>query len=180
VRARSTSNRLTQFANVRRQSYLRARAELQTDLPAPVRLASVNADTLAAWEKQWPPHQPDVPIRGGWDWTSVGSSYLQIPDAFHLAIWSDSTLCGLAVGTPTRARQSLVIDCFEGSPDSKHPLKGFILPLVLMVGDAYAAALGATRLRLRLPDKTLIPTYEALGFELHGPEHGVWCCDRGV
>lgn len=169
--------RLAHFAELRGVAYAAATSELQLTVHA--RLVSINQEALNAWTSDWRPRHAVTPLRGGWNWGEDAASYMREADAFHLAIWSNQKLCGLAVGAPTKGHKSLVIHAFEGSPDPTHPLKGSILALVLEAADAYARVLGATRLRLHWPALELIPTYQRLGFELV-TERSVQYCGRGI
>ena len=91
------------------------------------------------------------------------------PSGFHLAVWSDSTLCGLAVGRVSDrnregGRNSISVDFIESAHDPAHPLRGLIAPLVIDAADTYGRALDARCLRLMQPLEGVLPLYESLGF----------------
>lgn len=85
-------------------------------------------------------------------------------DDFHVAVWSRSALCGLAIGTPSKRQTILRVQYVEGAP-WPHPLKGYVLPVTLATAAAYGTALGARVLRLVEPDPSLQRRYqERYGF----------------
>jgi hypothetical protein len=86
------------------------------------------------------------------------------PSRFELALWSDETLCGLAVG---KVRLGYCgVNFLEGSPIPGHPLKGLVIPAVLTCLTAYAKALGKREIRIFDPLPEMMSRYEALGFVL--------------
>jgi hypothetical protein len=63
-------------------------------------------------------------------------------------------------------RHTLSVHFLEGNPDPLHPLRRRIAPLALTAADAYAALIGAWRLRLISPLPGVMRTYERLGFNI--------------
>jgi hypothetical protein len=78
----------------------------------------------------WVPH-------GGrkvqWDWMRILDRFgpAADPAAFTLAVSSGSKLCALAAGRPSRSRSHMALHFVEGAPGPAHPLRGFVLPIVL-------------------------------------------------
>lgn len=170
---------LTSGANARHRSYAHTERLIASDLRLPIALLQFNAETIRAWQAQW--GYPRERVQGGWDWATLGTRYMRLPDAFHLAMWYGTRLCGLAVGTPSSSRRTLTLDFIEGAPDVTHPLKGHVLDIGLETATFYGGALGATTLRLRNPDSGLLNRYQTRhGFSAVVVSRGVRYCERRI
>lgn len=170
--------------------YMQLRAAAYANVTAGAETAGVNSDAfrltglttaaLTVWERTWAPRVHDPAQPGGWDWVQIAEVYARYPDAFQVAIWSDSALCGLSVGRPSRGHHYLAVDFLEGSPVRNRPLRGQVLPLVVAAASAYARILGATSLRLVNPLPGVIPLYEQLGFTLVWGRGSGQYCERRI
>jgi hypothetical protein len=159
------------YAQIRRLAYARARDQIIASghIEAPLRLAECDAHALAVWKTAWTDPHPSG--WGGWDWEPLLRRAWRNPAAFHLAIWSDRRLCGLAVGRVSDRdreglRATLAIDYVEGAHDRDHPLRGKIVWLATTAAEAYGRALGAQWLRLMQPLPHILHLYTRLGFTI--------------
>ncbi len=90
-----------------------------------------------------------------------------------MALWHDDELCGLCLGHMSRDDKHNVIEYIEGSPVENHPLKGYVLDIILTAGFEYAKYCGKRSLILREPVAGLSKIYqEQFGFELR--EKGIF------
>lgn len=148
-----------------------------------VRLTGLDLPAIAAWETMWR-DRPHWTGAGGWAWDRLARRFGRRPQCFHLAVWSGDQLCGLAAGRVSRrtrvgARNLVSVHFMESAPDREHPLRGWIVPLVLQCAAAYGAMLGASRLVLREPLPGVLPLYRKLGFTVaHPAPHRVDCWKR--
>lgn len=129
-------------------------------IPAPLALQSMNTNTITAWQG-WPRRR--TPPNGGWNWLSWARQFCNDIDRFEVAIWSKNDLCGLALGSPSRARTNLNVHIVEGAP-WLHPLRGWITPLVLETAVSYGIAFGCTWLRFIEPNPRMRQQLNTLGF----------------
>jgi hypothetical protein len=119
----------------------------------------------------------------GWPWADMVPDWRRgYPDRFDLAVWSDDTLCGLALGRPSPGPSHLALYYMEGAPPRHHPLKGRVMTVVLTALRAYAIVLSKKELRLVEPFPELIPTYCSpdVGFQLVTPRREAPYCRRSI
>lgn len=136
---------------------------------APVVLRRYDVTAEAAWHSEWQGHR-HWSGSGGWNWPEIVRSRWKRPSAFRLAIWSGSTLCGLAIGHPSKTspaggRKTLSVNLIEAAPFA-HPLQSAIAVLATTYAAEYGRLLGSTRVRLIEPLPGVINTYAALGFSI--------------
>lgn len=136
---------------------------------APVALRRYDAVAEAAWYSEWQGRRHRSGS-GGWNWPEIVRSRWKRPAAFRLAIWSGSTLCGLAIGHPSKTstaggRKTLSVNLMEAAPFA-HPLRGTITPLTVTYATEYGRLLGSTRVRLIEPLPGIVNSYAALGFSI--------------
>src|SRR5690349_15229613 len=86
------------YARLRQSAYdlVRDDALASALVTVPLRLADCDPHTLSVWRTNWTGPHPSG--WGGWDWEPLLRRAWRHPSAFHLAVWSGKTLCGLAVG----------------------------------------------------------------------------------
>jgi hypothetical protein len=138
-------------------------------------LSAVDAtalDAFAEWRNR----------RVGWPWADMVPDWRRgYPERFEMAVWSDDTLCGLALGRPSPGPSHLALYYMEGAPP-RHRLKGRVMTVVLTALRAYAITLGKKELRLVEPFPELIPTYcsPAVGFQLVTPLREAPYCRRSI
>ena len=168
------------YAQVRSQAYAAAARGIESDFHVPLSFRNIESRAFIAWKVQWQPLHTGRQDLGEWDWPQLAQYYLAKPESFHLAIWSQSILCGLAVGRPRRAKSSMTVEFIEGSPEPHHPLKGSILALTIVAADAYARAIGCLMLRISEPAPGLLPIYAEFGFRLVKVGSTVRYCERRI
>ena len=150
-----------------RASALRKASELVAELglPVPARFTVIDHQALAAWSEQWPfPRPTGAPP--GWNWAEERAAMQNTISRFEVALWSDRTLCGLAIGKPSSGDSHLAVRLIEGNPDPAHPLKGQVLRPLLIAAEVYALALQKRELHVDKPLPAVVPLYAALGFEI--------------
>ena len=113
-----------------------------------------------------------------WNWFELKRKFRNIPARFELAINVQRSLCGLAIGKPSRGRRHLAVYFLEGNPDKQHPLKGQVLPILLEAAALYAVAQGCSYLRLINPVEGLHARYERHGFEFGKDVGGRVYCEQ--
>jgi hypothetical protein len=140
-------------------------------IPHPVRFTEIDEIALASWRTTWNRAHPFG--YGAWDWEDLVRPVWRRPSGFHVAIWSQDLLCGLAAGRaskrrPSGRRHTLSVHFLEGNPDPGHPLKGYVAYLAIACAHAYGAALGVSTLRLVNPLAGVRKLYSGLGFSIAG------------
>lgn len=165
---------------VRADAYAAATQALIGEIRTPFDLRSIESRALRVWRTEWVPRYTDARDIGEWNWDALSSDYLRRPAAFHLAIWSEGRLCGMAAGKASGKHRILTVNFIEGSPDPHHPLKGKIRTLALAAAKSYAQVLGATTLRLSDPAPELLAGYVAAGFDLVFLGRAVRYCERRI
>lgn len=86
-----------------------------------------------------------------WDWNLVRDAYRSNPKRFEVAIWhKQHFLCGASVGKPTNSKKKLMLDFIEANP-SGSPFSGLITDIVILCGQIYGKAIGASELRIMSP-----------------------------
>jgi hypothetical protein len=158
-------------------------AEGSTSILSSVELARYSAEAAYAWRTTWE-GQEHPSGSGAWDWPNLMRSRWRRPEAFRLAIWSGSTLCGLAIGHPSTSRRAglrhtISVDIMEGAP-FPHPLRGSIALLVITYAITYGRLLGASRIRLVEPLPGAIAIYRDLGFEVVYKGKRPVYCERSI
>jgi hypothetical protein len=129
----------------------------------PVWLSVIDERALLAWSGQWSGRPDRV---GGWDWRAQRRAAQSTLNRFELAVWSGFTLCGLAIGKPSKGPSHLGIRLIEANPEASHPLKGYVAHCVTQAGLTYARLLEKRQLRLIDPLAGALPKYISLGFRL--------------
>ncbi|HTU54744.1 MAG TPA: hypothetical protein VMF62_12310 [Acetobacteraceae bacterium] len=147
-----------------------------TVAPVSISLRLVTPDAIHAFSSTWEQH-PDR--RTEWPWAQMHRDYRRNePDRFEVAIWSDVTLCGLAIGK--LKTDYCCGDFVEGSPLAQHPLKEKVIPSVLTALEVYAILLEKREIRLIRPAPELIPRYEKQHFTLVSPKGQKQYCVKVV
>ncbi len=125
----------------------------------PIALREVDNAALDEWDAHW---KGSASRRVAWDWRRIDTRYeTLLDDRFELAVWSGAVLCGLAAGTPRFGRME--VDLAEGSPGSRHPLKGATRFAVIEAARAYTMALGHSELRHLYRCRLVVGTNSAEG-----------------
>lgn len=139
---------------------------VRPDLPAPCDLRPIEPSALQAFRGQWSGH---ASRRFRWPWEDIAAEYRRNhPDRFEVAVWSGDCLCGLAVGKVSAGPLYCGVNFLEGSP-APHPLRGFIVGIVVASAEAYAVTIGKGTVRLVDPLPELVPLYGKFGYSLASP-----------
>lgn len=154
------------YAQVRSIAYRTAEKDLEDGPRINATLTSIDRNALARWRRDWLPLEATVGEYGGWNWEEISASYIRRLDAFHLALWAEGILCGMAVGKVSRNRSRLAIHYLEGTPQQPNPLRGRIVLSTLVAATRYAQALGVHLLRVRNPIPPMARWLERAGFVL--------------
>ncbi|MEB7587900.1 hypothetical protein NGC36_21780 [Serratia rubidaea] len=78
-------------------------------------------------------------------------------------------LCGLMLGRRSKNRLCITLRYLEGNPND-HPLKGFVMPIALIISESFADAYGIKQINISRPDKNLINRYESYGYSLNAAD----------
>jgi hypothetical protein len=151
-------------AAVRNTSFALALAHARTSAPigAEVSMTPITPRAVHAWEVQWIDHHWTGD--GGWPWALLAHRFTRKPRSFHAALWSGPTLCGLCVGRVSKGRKHLTLHYMESAPDPRHPLRGFVTPLMFEPARNYGVAMGVDKLLLHDPLPGVIERYHRFGF----------------
>ncbi|MFL5386412.1 MAG: hypothetical protein ACJ8GN_28165 [Longimicrobiaceae bacterium] len=160
-------------AAARLEAYEATREDAIADgLGSLLRLADTDGRALDAWRQSWAGRAHQNVEAGAWNRPALVDQLPRRAAVLPLAIWNGSDLCGLALGHASRhraagVRHTVTLTHAERRPEPPEvPLRGRIIPLAVAAARNYGLALGATRLRLRYPDRNLLWYYELLGFDV--------------
>jgi len=147
---------------LRQESRIQAQSILPSKLKDSVKLAGISQKELVLaklWEAS-----PNRQVN--WDWKFGYEIYRKrYPKRFELSIWNDYFLCGLAIGRPSYHGSKLRLDFAEKVPDNC-PIKGHVMPLILLGAESYALSIGAEEVRLMHPlNERLVNYYNRLGYK---------------
>lgn len=171
----SRSDAESRYREIRRMAFRQAQDYLAADGIA-AELRAIDAAALAAFAT-WPPRRVD------WPWPKMAADWRRArPSRFDLALWSDNTLCGLALGRPAPSAAHLSLYYLEGNSDPGHPLYFRVLNVVITALETYATVLGKTELRLVDPLPEAVAAYcsPVMGFELVTPRGEAPYCRRSI
>jgi hypothetical protein len=127
-------------------------------------LTPITLDALRAHRTQWDTRHWTG--HGGWNWEEKARRYARKPRAFHAALWSGQTLCGLCVGSVCKSKAHLTLHFMESAPDPGHPLRGSVMEVMFAAARSYALALRVPRIYLREPLRGVRERYIGFGFAL--------------
>lgn len=86
-----------------------------------------------------------------WDWNKVRDNYRNNPKRFEVAIWyRKHFLSGASIGKPTKTKHKIMLDFIEANPLGS-PLSGLITDMVILCGQVYGKAIGASEIRIMNP-----------------------------
>jgi hypothetical protein len=98
-------------------------------------------------------------------WEHVAKWKNKWPRGIDLAVWHGVELCGMAYANARDSKLTIKLILIEGKPDSSHPLKGYVLPIALVVIDAFARMLKLKWIEVQDPAPGVIAWYRENGFE---------------
>jgi hypothetical protein len=162
-----TGEVLARYDAMRAAALADAQERLTARLLVPLRLSVIDQTALAAWQDQW---RPNSSWPGGWNWREQRLRIRSTLNRFEVALWSEQTLCGLAIGKPSKGPSHLAVRLLEGNPAAQHPLKGAVAECVTEAGISYGRLLGKAQLRLLQPLPGALPTYRRLNFRVEPGE----------
>ncbi len=161
-----TFDTIARYRLARAAALQHTEASFITNLPdRSIILTEIDGHAISAWKAAWKGH---ANRRVAWDWSAERRAWQTTLSRFEVAVWSGSTLCGLAIGAPSKGKEHLTIGLLEGAPDPKHPLKGEVLLCLIEAALSYAAGLGCKELRLDRPLPAVVSRYQRMGFKLAG------------
>lgn len=141
--------------------------KINKEIPVVFYIDSVNNRVLEKWEQTWKPFYKKN-MQGNWDWFEIYQKYKKhSAKFFHVSLWSQETLCAMAIGKPSSANRCCKLYFMAAAP-FEHPLKGYVTPLVIDVLKAYAIQIKCDFIRLMNPDQNLVGKkfYEKFCFKL--------------
>jgi len=134
------------------------------------RLTPITPAALRAYRSQWGTRHWSG--HGGWNWEEKVRRYARKPRAFHAALWSGPTLCGLCIGSVCKSKAHLTLHFMESAPDPGHPLRGSVTEVMFSAARNYALALGIPKIYLREPLQGVLERYRRFGFSLASESRG--------
>ncbi len=156
---------LPDYRGIRRQAHALAAEDASGAIPPiSVRITDIGPEALTVFSVTWEGRHPSG--YGGFDWVQLWHRFCrQERRSFQCALWYDSTLCGLAIGTVPRGHGFLALRYMEGRPQV-HPLQGHVARIVLAAAEYYAEGLALPQVRIENPAPGVEALYRALGFTL--------------
>lgn len=172
--------------NFRADAYRMATsASIQKGLCGPgLRITDIDAHALDVWERTWIGVHPSG--AGKWDWRGLVDRLPRRAAVLRFAIWYGSDLCGMVVGHASRrrmfgARHTITLTYVERRPEPPDVLlRGQIVAIAVIVAEKYGEIVGARRLRLRAPDRNLVPFYGRQGFGIAWKGDVPLYCEREI
>lgn len=153
------------FADVRRAAFLNTEENFGCAIPpVHVTLTEIDRHAVQAWSQTWAGLHPSG--HGAWHWARIAARYCRSPRNFHVALWADDILCGLAVGTVPRRRDRLTLEYMARRQNAPNPLAGAITGIIVTAGVYYCQGLRIPRFELQNPAPGLVGRYQAAGFTL--------------
>lgn len=143
-----------------------------------LRITDIDKRALEVWERTWRGAHPSG--AGGWNWRSMLDNVPRRAAVLPMAIWYGDDLCGLALGQASRrrfngSRHTITLTFVERRPEPPEvPLRGNVIAIAAAAARQYGLSIGARCLRMRAPDRNLLPYYELHGFQV------VWKGDMPV
>jgi hypothetical protein len=131
--------------------------------PVHVRITEIDHPALAAFTQTWEGRHWSG--YGGVDWVHLWHRLGRRSRSFHCALWHESTLCGMGIGSVPRGHSHLTIHYIEARPQG-HPLRGHVARIALAAARHYANALVLPQIRLENPAPDLEGWYRQFGFTL--------------
>ena len=153
------------YRGIRSQAHSFAEEDAAAAIPPIiVRITDIGPEALTAYTTYWEGRHPSG--YGGFDWVQLWHRFCrQERRSFQCALWHESTLCGLAIGTVPRGHGFLTLRYMEGRPE-RHPLQGHVARIVLAAAEYYAEGLELPQMRIENPAPGVEALYRGLGFTL--------------
>ena len=149
------------YQNLRELTYQITEEELPYQDSLCIRLGEISEKAIFAFDSA--PTYSERKVY--WDWKLGVRTYRRrYPDRFELAIWYNSTLCGLSIGRPSYAGTRMRLDFIERVPGANNPLKGRVTPISVTAYEVYARLIDAKQVRIMFPENDLVEYYSSLDF----------------
>lgn len=130
------------YPRLRSQAYRLAENDAAALIPpVHVRITEIDRPALAAFTQTWEGRHWSG--YGGFEWPYLWHRHGRQDRTFHCALWHESMLCGLAIGSVPRGHSHLTIHYIEARPQG-HPLRGHVAYIALTAAEYYADGLGLT------------------------------------
>lgn len=149
------------YTDVRKLAYEITQEELPYQDKSAIKLSEITSNALGII------NQADVVVKRGvdWDWEFGVRSYRKrYPNRFELALWYNSTLCGLSLGRPSYNGTRVRLDFIERVPHIHNPLKGRVTPITVTAYEVYARLIDAAEVRIIKPAEELITYYSSFNY----------------
>lgn len=152
------------YQSLRTQAITTAQASLPSSLKDVVSLRHIDAEALLQ-AKIWEARRHGLGNTVPWSFSNDYQEWsARHPARLDVATWNHTTLCGLAIGIPTKTGKSMRLDVIEANPD-KTLLSGHVFNIAITAFEAYADAIGATQIKIMRPlNQKLISLYQQKGF----------------
>lgn len=162
----------SRHAKMRAQAYALAMDDaLEQGLcGAELRITDIDRRALEQWQAAWRGEHPSG--AGGWNWPGLVDALPHRAAVLPIALWYGEDLCGMALGIASRrrlngSRHTVTLTHVERRPTPPDvPLRRQVIRLAVSAARYYGISVGAQRLRLRWPDRRLLPYYQQHGFEI--------------
>ncbi|OWD19626.1 hypothetical protein A8C76_12145 [Escherichia coli] len=100
------------------------------------------------------------------DWSLEKSNQTKRID---VSIRCRNFLCGLMLGRRSKRRLCITLRYLEGNPHA-HPLKGFVMPIALIIAESFAEVYGINQVNISRPEKKLLDRYQSYGYTLNSAD----------
>lgn len=152
------------YQSFRAHAIAAAQAALPQSFQDSVSLRNIDTEALQQ-ARIWEARRQILGTTVPWSFTrSYPAWSASHPNRLDVATWSRATLCGLAIGIPTKTGKSMRLDVIEANPD-KTLLSGQVFTVAMIAFQAYARAIGATQIKIMRPlNQKLISLYQQKGF----------------
>lgn len=98
-------------------------------------------------------------------WKEIIFRHRKRPKRMDVGFYSADILCGLMIATISRTRVNVNLTFLEANPDPGHPLKSNFLLAATLQAEIFAQLIGASSTSISKPDRQLIRSYKALGYQ---------------
>lgn len=149
------------YHHVRELAYDITQSELPYQDKSLIKLTEITQDAL----RMICCSDVEIERKVDWNWTFGVRSYRKrYPNRFELALWYNSTLCGLSIGRPSYNGTRVRLDFIERTPINHNPLIGRVTPITVTAYEVYARLIDATEVRIIKPAEELIAYYSSFNY----------------
>jgi hypothetical protein len=149
------------YQNTRELAYDITQSELPYQDKSAIKLTEITSDAL----RMICSSDMEVKRKVDWSWEFGVRVYRKrYPNRFELALWYNSTLCGLSLGRPSFNGTRVRLDFIERIPINHNPLIGRVTPITVTAYEVYARLIDATEVRIIEPAQELITYYSSFNY----------------